>query len=73
MLGGYEPLANMDQRRIFPNVDGIRSMIRFLGPTNDKIRALRAEDLVDERFVKKLEQEGAILARAVPRTATKMG
>ena len=57
-LGGYERLGNMYQRRIFPNVDGIRSTIRFLGATNDKIRALKAEDLVDERFVKKLEQEG---------------
>ena len=56
--GGYERLANMYQRRIFPNVDGIRSTIRFLSPTNEKIRALKAEDLVDERFVKKLEQEG---------------
>jgi NitT/TauT family transport system substrate-binding protein len=57
-LGGYERLGNMYLRRIFPNVDGIRSTIRFLGATNDKIRALKAEDLVDERFVKKLEQEG---------------
>jgi NitT/TauT family transport system substrate-binding protein len=57
-LGGYERLGGMYQRRIFPNVDGIRSTIRFLGATNDKIRALKAEDLVDERFVKKLEQEG---------------
>jgi NitT/TauT family transport system substrate-binding protein len=57
-LGGYERLGNMYQRRIFPNVDGIRSTIRFLGATNEKIRALKAEDLVDERFVKKLEQEG---------------
>ena len=57
-LGGYERLGNMYQRRIFPNVDGIRSTIRFLGATNDKIRALKAEELVDERFVKKLELEG---------------
>jgi NitT/TauT family transport system substrate-binding protein len=57
-VGGYERLGNMYQRRIFPNVDGIRSTIRFLGATNDKIRALKAEDLVDERFVKKLELEG---------------
>jgi NitT/TauT family transport system substrate-binding protein len=57
-VGGYERLANMYQRRIFPNVDGIRSTIRFLGPTNDKIRALKAEDLVDEKFVRKLEREG---------------
>ena len=54
---GYERLGNMYQRRIFPNVDGIRSTIRFLGATNEKIRALKAEELVDEQFVKKLEQE----------------
>jgi len=48
-VGGYERLSSMYQRRIFPNVDGIRSTIRFLGATNEKIR---------ERFVKKLEQEG---------------
>jgi len=57
-LGGYERLGNMYLRRIFPNVDGIRSTIRFLGASNDKIRALKAEGLVDERFVRKLEQEG---------------
>jgi hypothetical protein len=39
-------------------VDGIRSTIRFLGPGNEKIRALKAENLIDDRFVKKLEQEG---------------
>jgi ABC-type uncharacterized transport system substrate-binding protein len=32
--------------------------IRFLGATNKKIRALKEEERVDERFVKKLEQEG---------------
>jgi ABC-type nitrate/sulfonate/bicarbonate transport system substrate-binding protein len=57
-IGGYERLGHMYQRRIFPNVDGIRSTIRFLGPANEKIRALRAEDLIEERFVKKLEAEG---------------
>jgi hypothetical protein len=46
------------ERRIYPNVDGIRSTIRFLGPGNEKIRALKAENLIDDRFVKKLEQEG---------------
>jgi len=57
-IGGYERLGNLYQRRIFPNVAGIRSTIRFLGTTNEKIRALKAENLVDERFVKKLEAEG---------------
>ena len=57
-LGGYDRLGNLYERRIFPNVEGIRSTIRFLGPSNDKIRALKTENLIDDRFVKKLEQEG---------------
>jgi ABC-type nitrate/sulfonate/bicarbonate transport system substrate-binding protein len=57
-VGGYDRLPSMYQRKIFPNVDGIRATIQFLGPTNEKIRTLKAEDLVDERFAKKLEQEG---------------
>ena len=57
-VGGYERLGNMCQRRILPNVDGTRSTIRFLGATNDKIRVLKAEELVDERFFRKLEKKG---------------
>jgi hypothetical protein len=45
-------------RRIYPRVDGVRNVIRLLGATNEKIRRLKAEDLVDDRFVKKLEKEG---------------
>jgi hypothetical protein len=55
---GYESLPLLYDRRIYPTVDGIRNVIRLLGQTNDKIRRLKAEDLVDDRFVKKLEKEG---------------
>jgi NitT/TauT family transport system substrate-binding protein len=55
---GYESLPMLYDKRIYPRVDGIRNVIRLLGATNDKIRRLKAEDLVDERFVKKLEKEG---------------
>jgi len=41
-------------------VDGVRNVIRLLGQTNEKIRKLNAEDLVDDRFVKKLEKEGKL-------------
>jgi hypothetical protein len=41
----------------YPRVDGIRNVIRLLGATNEKLRRLRAEDLVDEHFVRKLEKE----------------
>src|SRR5574341_1778225 len=55
---GYESLPMLYSRRIFPTVEGIRNVIRLLGATNEKIRRLKAEDLVDDRFVRKLEKEG---------------
>jgi hypothetical protein len=55
---GYESLPMLYDKRIYPWVDGIRNVIRLLGATNEKIRRLKAEDLVDERFVRKLEKEG---------------
>ena len=55
---GYESLPLFYERKIYPRVDGVRNVIRLLGMTNEKIRRLKAEDLVDDRFVKKLEKEG---------------
>jgi NitT/TauT family transport system substrate-binding protein len=55
---GYESLPLLYERHIYPRVDGIRNVIRLLGATNEKIRRLKAEDLVDDRFVKKLDKEG---------------
>jgi ABC-type nitrate/sulfonate/bicarbonate transport system substrate-binding protein len=57
---GYESLAGVYERRIYPRIDGVRNVIRLLGTTNEKIRRLKAEDLVDDRFVKKLEKEGRL-------------
>jgi NitT/TauT family transport system substrate-binding protein len=57
-MEGYDTLANIYERKIYPRADGVRNVIRLLGQTNEKIRKLKAEDLVDDRFVKKLEKEG---------------
>lgn len=57
-LEGYESLPLLYEKKIYPRVDGVRNVIRLLGMTNEKIRKLRAEDLVDDRFVRKLEKEG---------------
>ena len=54
---GYDSLPLLYERRIYPRVDGVRNVIRLLGATNEKIRRLKAEDLVDDRFVKKLDKE----------------
>jgi NitT/TauT family transport system substrate-binding protein len=56
---GYELMRTLYEQRIYPNAEGIRNAIRLLGSSNEKIRQLKAEDMVDERIVRKLEKEGA--------------
>ncbi len=55
---GYELMKTFFDRRIYPNVEGIRNTIRILGSTNEKISRLKAEDVVDDRIVKGLEKGG---------------
>ena len=55
---GYELMKSLYERRISPSVEGIQNTIRLLGATNEKIRGLKAEDVIDDRIVKKLEQKG---------------
>lgn len=56
---GYEFMRRMYTKRIYPTIDGIRNSIRVLSTTNEKFRGLKAEDLVDDRIVRKLDKEGA--------------
>ena len=55
---GYEFMRRMYTKRIYPTIDGIRNSIRVLSTTNEKFHGLKAEDLVDDRIVRKLEKEG---------------
>ncbi len=57
-LEGYEGMLTLYERRIYPTKEGIQNAIQVMGITNEKVRSLKAENLVDDRFVKKLEQEG---------------
>ena len=56
--GVYERMITLYDQRIYPNLSGIRNVIRVAGVINESIRRLKAEDIVDDRFVKKLEKEG---------------
>jgi len=56
---GYEFMRRMYNKRIYPTTEGVRNAIRVLGTTNEKFRGLKAEDLIDDRIVRKLEKEGA--------------
>lgn len=55
---GYQSMVNLYERKIYPSADGIRNVIRLLGANNEKIRRLKAEDLIDDSAVRKLEKEG---------------
>ena len=55
---GYQSILGIYERKIYPNVDGIRNVIRLLGANNEKVRRLKAEELVDDSAVKRLEKEG---------------
>jgi ABC-type nitrate/sulfonate/bicarbonate transport system substrate-binding protein len=55
---GYQSLPTLYDKKIYPSADGIRNVIRLLGVTNEKIRRLKAEELVDDSVLRKLEKEG---------------
>jgi ABC-type nitrate/sulfonate/bicarbonate transport system substrate-binding protein len=55
---GYEAMRPLYSRRIFPTVEGIRNTVRILSRVDAKFGKLKAEELVDERIVRKLEKEG---------------
>lgn len=55
---GYHSMAGLYEKKIYPSVEGIRNVIRLLGVNNEKIRRLKAEDLVDDSVVRKLEKDG---------------
>ncbi|HEY7166105.1 MAG TPA: ABC transporter substrate-binding protein [Candidatus Binatia bacterium] len=57
-LEGYEFMRKMYTRRFYPNIEGIRNAIRLLTITNEKFARLKAEDVIDDRIVKKFEKEG---------------
>jgi len=55
---GYEMIRPIYSRRIFPTTEGLRNTIRILSRVDPKFSRLKAEDLTDDRIVRKLDREG---------------
>jgi ABC-type nitrate/sulfonate/bicarbonate transport system substrate-binding protein len=55
---GYEMMRVLFEKRIYPNVDGLRNVVRLLGRTSEPIRKLKVDDIIDDRIARKLEKEG---------------
>ena len=57
---GYRSMINLYERKIYPTPDGIRNVIRLLGASNEKIRRLKAEELIEDSAVRRMEKEGRL-------------
>ncbi|MSP40017.1 MAG: hypothetical protein EXR70_16125 [Deltaproteobacteria bacterium] len=57
---GYQDHVSTLNRKPYPSLDGLRSAQRLMAQQNPKIAALKVEDLVDARFVGKLDESGFI-------------
>lgn len=55
---GYEVMRTLYDRRIYPNVEGLRNVVRLLGRTSEPIRKIKVEEIIDDRLVRKLEKDG---------------
>lgn len=65
---GYQDQVLTLNRKPYPSLEGLRNAQRLMALQNPKIAALKIEDLIDSRFVRKLDENGLIdrLYRANP-------
>ena len=57
---GYQDQLLTLNRKPYPSLEGLRNAQRLMALQNPKIGALKIEDLVDSRFVRKLDESGFI-------------
>jgi len=53
---GYEQMKTLYDKKIYPNVDGLKNVVRLLAGSSEQLRRLKVENIVDDRIVKKLER-----------------
>jgi ABC-type nitrate/sulfonate/bicarbonate transport system substrate-binding protein len=57
---GYQDQVGTLNRKPYPSVEGLRNAQRLMAMQNPKIATIKVEDLVDARFVRKLDESGFI-------------
>jgi ABC-type nitrate/sulfonate/bicarbonate transport system substrate-binding protein len=57
---GYQDHLSTLNRKPYPSLDGLRSAQRLMAQQNPKIATLKVEDLVNARFVRRLDESGFI-------------
>ena len=57
---GYQDQLLTLNRKPYPSLEGLRNAQRLMAMQNPKIAALKTEDLIDSRFVRRLDETGFI-------------
>jgi hypothetical protein len=57
---GYQDHLLTLNRKPYPSLEGLRNAQRLMALQNPKIAGLKVEDLIDSRFVRKLDEKGFI-------------
>ena len=57
---GYQDHLLTLNRKPYPSLDGLRSAQRLMAQQNPRVAALKVDDLIDARFVRKLDDSGFI-------------
>ena len=55
---GYQDLMTSIERKPFPSLEGMRNIRRLMASQNPKAANVKIEDLIDARFVRKLDENG---------------
>jgi ABC-type nitrate/sulfonate/bicarbonate transport system substrate-binding protein len=56
----YSDVLLAVNRKPYPSIEGVRSMQRLMALYNPKVAAVKSEDLLDSRLVRKLDESGFI-------------
>ena len=57
---GYQDLVRNMARKPYPAVDGLRNVQRFTKAQNPRIADVNVDELIDNRFIRKLDESGFI-------------
>ncbi|MGZ8498619.1 MAG: hypothetical protein ACXW5W_09400 [Candidatus Binatia bacterium] len=57
-IAGSESMRPLYSSRISPTVEGMRNTLRILSRADPKFNTLKAEDLIDDRIIRRLQDEG---------------
>ena len=57
---GYQDYLTSVERKPYPSLDGLRNIKRLMATQNPKVANVKIEELVDSRFIRKLDESGFI-------------